>query len=58
MKTSLWAKLIIRKHAVHHGVAHGDEGVDAPLGKAEDDEIKPVASGVRARDQRGGRAPR
>ena len=29
--------------AVHHGVAHGDEGVDAPLGQTEDDEIEPVA---------------
>ncbi len=42
---------------VHHGVAHGDEGVDAALGQSEDDEVDPVVGGVDSLDQRGCRAP-
>ena len=29
---------------IDHGVAHGDQGIDAPLGQTEDDEIKPVTA--------------
>ena len=42
---------------VDHGVAHGDEGIDAPLGQPEDDEIKPVMRLVAPRGESCGGSP-
>ena len=45
------------QHAVDHGVAHGDQRVDAALGQSEDDEVDPVVGRVDALGQRGHRTP-
>ncbi len=44
------------KGAIDHGVAHGNEGIDASLGQAKDDEVEPVTGRIGAPRQGGCRS--